>query len=307
MKGFIFQRVLQSIVTLIGVTIVIFCIVRLTGDPTDVLLSLDAPEEVRQEVYREWGFDRPWPVQYLTFIGNAIRGDFGESLRWKVPAISLVRDRLPATIELAVVSSIFSLLIALPMGILSSLKPGSLVDRVGKTIALFGQAVPPFWVGMMLILIFAVKWKILPTSGRGTWQQLIMPSITIGWFFTASVMRLTRSSMLEVLRCEYIKLARIKGLSEFIVVGKHALKNAAIPVITMISLQFGAILGGAVITETIFTWPGMGRLVVEAIFARDYSVVQAGVLVFAALFVGINLCVDLLYGILDPRIRYESR
>ncbi|MAF95062.1 MAG: ABC transporter permease [Rhodospirillaceae bacterium] len=307
MKEFIFQRVLQSIVTLIGVTIIVFCIVRLTGDPTDVLLPLDAPEEVRIQVYKDWGFDRPWPVQYLIFILNAVKGDFGESLRWKVPALSLVKDRLPATIELAVVSSIFSLLFALPMGILSSIKPGSIVDKLGKTVALFGQAVPPFWVGMMLILIFSVHWKILPTSGRGTWQQLIMPSITIGWFFTASVMRLTRSSMLEVLRSEYIKLARIKGLSEVFVVGKHALKNAAIPVITMISLQFGAILGGAVITETIFTWPGMGRLVVEAIFARDYSVVQAAVLVFATFFVGINLSVDLLYGLLDPRIRYEGR
>jgi len=307
MKAFIFQRVLQSIITLIGVTIIVFCIVRLTGDPSDVLLPLDAPDEVRIQVYRDWGLDRPWPVQYLTFIGNALTGDFGESLRWKVPAISLVKDRLPATIELAVVSSIFSILFAVPMGILSSIRPGSLIDRLGKTIALFGQAVPPFWVGMMLILIFAVKLKILPTSGRGSWRQLIMPSITIGWFFTASVMRLTRSSMLEVMRGDYIKLARIKGLSELFVVGKHALKNAAIPVITMISLQFGAILGGAVITETIFTWPGMGRLVVEAIFARDYSVVQAGVLVFATLFVGINLCVDLLYGVLDPRIRYEGR
>ena len=307
MKEFIFQRVLQSIITLIGVTIIVFCIVRLTGDPTDVLLPLDAPEEVRTQVYKDWGLDKPLPVQYLTFIVNAVKGDFGESLRWKVPAISLVKDRLPATIEVAVVSTIFSLLLALPMGIASSIRPGSILDSLGKTIALLGQAVPPFWVGMMLILIFAVKFDLLPTSGRGNWQQIIMPAITIGWFFTASVMRLTRSSMLEVLRSEYIKLARIKGLSELFVVGKHALKNAAIPVITMISLQFGAILGGAVITETIFTWPGMGRLVVEAIFARDYSVVQAGVLVFAALFVGINLSVDLLYGFLDPRIRYEGR
>jgi len=307
MKEFLFQRVLQSIVTLIGVTIIIFSIVLLTGDPTDVLLPLDAPEEVRIQVYKQLGLDKPWPIQYLTFITNAVKGDFGESLRWKVPAISLVIDRLPATIELAAVSTIFSLLIALPMGIASSIRPGSILDSLGKTIALLGQAIPPFWVGMMLILVFAVHLNILPTSGRGNWQQIIMPAITIGWFFTASVMRLTRSSMLEVLRSEYIKLARIKGLSELFVVGKHALRNAAIPVITMISLQFGSILGGAVITETIFTWPGMGRLVVEAIFARDYSVVQAGVLVFATLFVGINLCVDLLYGFLDPRIRYEGR
>ncbi len=307
MKKFLFKRILQSIITLIGVTIIVFCIVRLSGDPTNVLLPLDAPEEVRIQVYKHLGLDKPWPVQYLTFITNAVKGDFGESLRWHVPAISLVIDRLPATIELAVVSAIFSLLIALPIGIASSIRPGSILDSLGKTIALLGQAIPPFWVGMMLILVFAVNLNLLPTSGRGEWKQIIMPAITIGWFFTASVMRLTRSSMLEVLRSEYIKLARIKGLSELFVVGKHAIRNAAIPVITMISLQFGAILGGAVITETIFTWPGMGRLMVEAIFARDYSVVQAGVLVFATLFVGINLCVDLLYGFLDPRIRYEER
>ena len=307
MKKFLFKRILQSIITLIGVTIIVFCIVRLSGDPTNVLLPLDAPEEVRIQVYKHLGLDKPWPVQYLTFITNAVKGDFGESLRWHVPAISLVIDRLPATIELAVVSAIFSLLIALPIGIASSIRPGSILDSLGKTIALLGQAIPPFWVGMMLILVFAVNLNLLPTSGRGEWKQIIMPAITIGWFFTASVMRLTRSSMLEVLRSEYIKLARIKGLSELFVVGKHAIRNAAIPVITMISLQFGAILGGAVITETIFTWPGMGRLMVEAIFARDYSGVQAGVLVFATLFVGINLCVDLLYGFLDPRIRYEER
>lgn len=307
MRTFILQRLLQSLATLVGVTIVVFGIVRLTGDPTLNLLPLDASPEVRQKVYEQLGLDRPLPVQYFTFVTQALQGDLGQSMRWHVPALSLIKDRLPATIELAVVSAIFSLLVAIPMGIASAIRPGSLVDRVGKVIALLGQSIPHFWTGIMLMLIFAVRLNWLPTSGRGSPQQLIMPAITIGWFFAASTMRLTRSSMLEVMRSEYITLARVKGLSELLVVGKHALKNAAIPVVTIVSLQFGSLLGGAVVTETVFSWPGMGRLVVEAIFARDYTVVQAGVLVIATLFVLINLMVDILYAYLDPRIRYGDR
>lgn len=304
MGRYILSRILQSIMTLLLVSVVTFTITRLSGDPTNVLLPINATEAERAAFRERMGLNRPWPAQYLLFLKNGLEGDFGESIKWHEPALPLVLSRLPATLELSVVSIFFAAVIGVSFGVASAVKPGTFIDRSAGLVAVLGQAVPPFWVGIMLILVLSVRLGLLPTSGRGDAANLIMPGITLGWFSTAAIMRLTRSSMLDALESDYILMARVKGISEAAVVMKHALRNAAIPVVTMISLQFGGMLGGAVVTESVFAWPGMGRLAVDAIYSRDYPVVQVAVLVASALFIIVNLGVDLLYGLIDPRIRY---
>src|SRR5882672_6762282 len=269
------------------------------------MLPGDASVDELRALRHTLGLDQPFTTQYVSFLWSAVRGDFGESFRHQQPAFGLVLERLPATLELAFAALLLAVVVALPLGILAALHRGRLLDVVAMGLAVVGQATPYFWMGIMLILVVSVDLGWLPTSGRGGWQRLILPAITLGTHFAAVLARLTRTSMLEVLGQNFVTTARAKGLAERRVILAHALKNAAVPVVTLIGLQFGTLLGGAVVTETIFAWPGVGRLAVQSIFVRDYPVVQAGVLVLALVFVALNLLVDLLYGALDPRIRDE--
>ena len=303
MNSYLVRRLWQSVLVLFGVSVVVFLILHLTGDPAALLLPPDATAEDIARFRKSMGFDDPVAVQYVRFLKGALRGDFGESLRHGEPAMGLVVERMPATFELAGAALLLALCLAIPAGIISAVKRNTLVDYVSTVVALLGQAMPTFWLGIMLILVFSVRFNWLPSSGRGDLQHLILPAITLGLFTTARITRLTRSGMLEVLGQDYIRTARAKGVSEPPVVWKHALKNASIPIVTIVGIELGTLLGGSVITETIFAWPGVGRLSVQAIFNRDYPVVQAAVFLLASTFVIVNLLVDVVYTYLDPRIR----
>jgi peptide/nickel transport system permease protein len=297
-------RLLQGGLCIIGASLIIFIASRISGDVTLLLLPPDAKPEQHEIMRRELGLDRPYVVQYLIFAGKALQGDFGRSHRWQMPALRLVLDKLPATIQLAVCALIFSVTIALLFGVFSAVYRGSWFDNFGKIFALLGQAMPGFWVGLMLIFFFAVKLGLLPAFGRGGFKHFILPAITLGWYSVAAQTRMVRSAMLDVLDSDYIHTARAVGVPKKILIWKYALRNAAIPLVTMLGGYFAAMLGGSFIIETIFAWPGVGRMVVEAIFARDYPVIQAGVLFTSFFFVLSNLLVDLTYGLIDPRIRY---
>ena len=303
MTTYFARRLLQSLVVLLGVSFVVFFILHLTGDPALVLLPPDAsPEDVRR--FREaMGFNDPFLVQYGRFLGGALRGDFGQSIRHGESAFHLVAERMPATFELAGAALLLALVLSVPAGIISAVRRNTVLDYVSTVVALLGQSMPTFWLGIMLILLFSVQFHLLPSSGRGTLEHLILPAVTLGLFTTARITRLTRSGMLEVLGQDYIRTARAKGVSNPPVVWKHALKNAAIPIVTIVGIELGTLLGGSVITETIFAWPGVGRLSVQAIANRDYPVVQAAVFLLATTFVVVNLLVDIIYTYLDPRIR----
>ncbi|MGH7320385.1 MAG: nickel ABC transporter permease [Candidatus Rokuibacteriota bacterium] len=303
MNTYVLRRLAQSVIVLLGISVVVFIILHLTGDPTLLMLSPEASAEEIARFRRAMGFDDPLLVQYWRFLRGVLQGDFGNSLRHDEPALALVWDRMPATIELTAVALGVALLLAIPAGIVSAVFRNTVLDYVSTVVALIGQAMPTFWLGIMLILIFSVSLRLLPSSGRGDFTNLILPAVTLGLFTTARIMRLTRSGMLEVLGQDYVRTARAKGVGERGVVWKHALKNAGIPVVTIIGLELGTLLGGAVITETIFAWPGVGRLSVQAIYNRDYPLVQAAVFVLASIFVLVNLVVDLKYTYLDPRIR----
>jgi peptide/nickel transport system permease protein len=289
-----------------GVVTLVFAALRLSGDPAATMLPGDASVDELRDLRHELGLDQPVYVQYGRFLIGAVTGDFGTSLRHQEPAMALVLERLPATLELAFAALLLSVMIGVPLGIVAALHRGRIADMLAMAFAVVGQATPYFWMGIMLILVFAVELRWLPTSGRGGFDRLVLPAITLGTHFMAVLARLTRTAMLETLGQNYVTTARAKGLSERVVVLVHALKNAAVPVVTLIGLQFGTLLGGAVVTETIFAWPGVGRLAVQSIFVRDYPVVQAGVFVLALTFVAINLLVDLLYGWLDPRTRTQE-
>jgi len=298
------MRVLQGIVCIIGASVIIFIVSRVSGDATRLLLPPDAQPEQHEIMRRELGLDKPYVVQYLVFASKAVRGDFGNSYRWQRPALELVMERLPATIQLAVCALIFSLTTALFFGVLSAVYRGSWFDNFGKILALLGQAMPGFWVGLMFILFFSVKLGIFPAFGREGIEHFILPAITLGWYSVAAQTRMVRSAMLDVLDSDYIQTARAVGVPKKILIWKYALRNAAVPLVTLLGVYFAAMLGGSFIIETIFAWPGVGRTVVEAVFARDYPVVQAGVLFTSIFFVLSNLLVDLTYGLIDPRIRF---
>jgi peptide/nickel transport system permease protein len=301
--SFLASRLLRALVALWLVSSVVFVVMRLSGDPVPLLLPPDAP---RSEIFRvraELGLDRPLPVQYLVFLGNALRGDFGRSIHFREPAAWVVWGYLPATFELGLTAFGLAALVALPIGIVSAVRRNSLVDQLSMAVALIGQSAPTFFIGILFILVVSLKLGLLPTSGRGDWRNLVLPALTLGAFAMASIARLTRSAMLEVLRADFVRTARAKGIAESLVIVKHALKNAAVPIITITGLQFGSLLGGAVVTETVFAWPGIGRLAIQSIYNRDYPVVQCVVFVSAVLFIVINVCVDLVYGFLDPRVR----
>ncbi len=278
---------------------------RLSGDPIVLILPPDAPTAEVFRVRREMGLDQPLWVQYLVFLRNAVRGDFGQSIHFRQPAFAVALERIPATLQLAVTAFALAVMVAVPVGILAAVRRYTLYDHLGMLLALLGQSVPTFFLGILLLLVFAVWFPLLPIGGTGTPAHLVMPAVTLGAFAMASIARLTRSAMLEVLSQDYVRTARAKGLREATVVLRHGFRNALIPVVTIMGLQFGTLLGGAVVTETIFAWPGIGRLAIQSIFNRDYPVVQATVFLAAVAFVAVNLAVDVLYAVLDPRIRYE--
>ena len=296
---------MQAALVVFCVLTVVFFLIRLTGDPVMFMVPIGATQEQIQQVRDEMGFDRPLPAQYFTFLNNAVKGDLGMSVRYEQPALEIVLERLPATLHLTAVAFIFMVLFALPLGILAAIKKNSILDLSSSGLALFGQSVPSFWLGIVLILLFSVKWPLFPSSGYSRFSALILPGITLGAFSASLVTRMTRSSLLEVLDTNYIVTARAKGLSELIVVLKHALRNASIPIVTIIGLQIGPMLGGAIITEQVFGFPGMARLAVQAVLNRDFPIVQAFVVVVSAMIVLINLLVDVIYYFLDPRLKHE--
>ncbi|MGQ0749427.1 MAG: ABC transporter permease [Betaproteobacteria bacterium] len=306
MQRFIAVRVLQSLLALVVMSMIVFGLARLSGNPIDVMLPIEAEKEDYARLEKHWGLDKPLHVQYYIFVRNALQGDFGQSLKYQgKSAMSLVVERLPATLELAGFALLISAILALPIGVLAAVAKGSSMDTAAKIIALLGQSLPAFWLGIVLMWIFAVMLDWLPSSGRGGLKHLILPAITLGWFQVAVIMRLVRSSMLEVLDSEFVKLARVKGIPEWKVVWKHCLRNASIAPLTVFAIIAGSLLTGSVVTETVFTWPGVGLLVVDAVRSRDFQVVQAVVILFAGIFILCNLLVDILYAYLDPRIRYQ--
>jgi peptide/nickel transport system permease protein len=306
MQRYVARRVLHSLLAILAMSLIVFSLARITGNPLDVMLPLEAGPEDYARVSKHWGLDQPLTTQYFIFLGKAVQGDFGNSWKWHGhSAMGLVWQRLPATLQLAGFALLISVLIALPIGVLAAVMKGTVWDSAAKVIALLGQSLPAFWLGIVLMWIFAVHLGWFPTSGKGGLQHLVLPAITLGWFQVAALMRLVRSSMLEVLDSEFVKLTRIKGLSEWKVVWKHCLRNAAIAPLTFFAIIAGVLMTGAVVTESVFSWPGTGLLVVDAVRARDFQVVQAVVIVFAGIFILTNLLVDILYAYLDPRIRYQ--
>ncbi|MGC3983390.1 MAG: ABC transporter permease [Pseudorhodoferax sp.] len=306
MLQFLLKRFGLGLVSIVGASVVIFIISRLSGDPIVLLLPVDAPPAVIEEMRRSMGLDQPLWRQYLLFAQHALLGDFGNSYRWQTPALTLVLERLPATIQLACAGLLFSIALAVPLGILSAVYRGTWLDSFGKGFAMLGQSMPGFWVGLLLILVFSVQLGWLPAFGHGTAAHILMPAIALGWYPVAAQTRIVRSAMLDVLDSDYIRMGRALGTPERLLVAKYAFRNAAIPLVTMLGVYFAAMLGGAFVVEVVFAWPGLGRTVVEAVFARDFPVVQAGVLFTSVLFVAANLLVDLSYGVIDPRIRHAG-
>ena len=308
--AYLIRRLFLTIIVVFGVSIIAFGLMFLTGDPAVVMLGTGA-ELMTQAQINEFrhalGFDRPWYVQYADFAAKAIRGDFGQSLQYRQPAFQVVVDRFPATLELAVLSLLISVIFAIPLGVLSATRPNSIFDHICTLLALVGQSIPNFWLGILLMLFFGVTLRWLPISGRGDWHNLILPSITLAAFPLARNMRLFRSSLLDVIHTDYVRTARAKGLSDNAVMYRHALRNALLPLVTMLGLQLGFTLGGSVIVETVFAWPGVGRVIVQAINQKDFPVVQAGVTLLALAFTITNLVVDLLYAWIDPRIRLGGK
>ncbi len=305
MRRYMVERAAQSLGSLFVVVSIVFVLGRLTGNPIDLLLDDYATEEQKARIAAELGLDRPWPAQYAIYLGKIVQGDFGRSIRSNRPAMAEVLERVPATLQLGLVAMLVTLSLAPTIGVYAAVNRGKPADTLARVFAIAGHSVPSFWLAIVLIWIFAVHLGWLPTSGQGGLQHMILPAITIGWFAMTGIMRLTRSSMLEVLGTEYVKFARLKGLPEPVVIWKHAFKNAALPVVTFAGIVFvGAFLTGSIVVETVFAWPGVARLLLEAVSSRDYPVVQAGVIFVASLYIGVNFAVDLLYGYLNPRIRY---
>jgi peptide/nickel transport system permease protein len=305
MRRFVLRRLAYAALSLFLLSVTIFLFVRVTGDPTVLLVEPGASKADLEALRHDLGLDRSLLVQYGTFVRDIVRGDFGRSFYYRTPVLELYVSRLPNSLLLAVAAMAFSLLIGIPSGILAAVRVGGFWDSAGKLFALLGLSMPSFWVGLLLILFFSVYLGWLPSSGSGTPWHVLMPAFALGWYFAAAHMRLTRSSMLEVLGSEYVKLARLKGLPEIRVIAKHAFKNALIPVLTLAGINLVLMVNVAVVVETVFAWPGIGRLLYEGIAFRDFPVVQATVLLAGSMIVVVNLVVDLLYAVIDPRIRYE--
>lgn len=307
MWRYLLRRFAIAALCMFAVATIVFFVARLAGDPTILYLSDWATIDDKARVARQLGVDKPLFAQYAIFLNNAARGDLGTSIHIGRPALEVVLERFPATAELGGASILVSVLIALPIGVYSAVRRGGLLDAAGRTVAVLGQAAPAFWVGLILMFVFAVRFHVLPAAGIGGPKHLVLPAVAMGWYVVAGIMRLTRSSMLEVLGSEYVKLARAKGMPERTVIWKHAFKNAALPVLTFSMVVFVGLLAGSVVVETVFAWPGVGRLAIDAIRWRDYPVVQTVVLLISALYIAGNFLVDVLYGYLDPKIRYGGR
>jgi peptide/nickel transport system permease protein len=307
MRRYVLGRLVQTALTLIGVSVIVFGLARLSGDPVNLMAPPEASAEDLERLRAKLGLAEPLGVQYARFVSDAVRGDFGDSIRWQVPAMSLILERFPATLLLAGTSLALGVALAIPAGVLAAVRQSTFLDTAARLVALAGQSMPTFWLGLLLILAFAFYLPLLPTSGIGGPAHLVLPSITLGAFVAASIMRVTRSAMLDVLASDYVRTARSKGLAERVVVWKHAFRNAAIPIVTITALQAATVLRGAVVTETVFAWPGVGKIAVDAVYARDFPLVQAAVLFTAAVFTGVNLLTDLLYVRLDPRVSFGSR
>jgi peptide/nickel transport system permease protein len=305
MRRFILRRVAYAALSLFLLSVTIFLFVRVTGDPTVLLVEPGASQADLDALRHDLGLDRSLLVQYGAFVRDVVRGDFGRSFYYRTPVLELYLSRLPNSLLLAVAAMAFSLIIGIPSGIMAAVRVGSWWDSAGKMFALLGLSMPSFWVGLLLILFFSVYLGWLPSSGSGTPLHVVMPAFALGWYFAAAHMRLARSSMLEVLGSEYVKLARLKGLPELRVIAKHAFKNALIPVLTLAGINLVLMVNVAVVVETVFAWPGIGRLLYEGIAFRDFPIVQATVLLAGAMIVVVNLVVDVLYAVIDPRIRYE--
>jgi peptide/nickel transport system permease protein len=301
---FVVARLLQSLVALAILSVVVFVLARTTGDPLHLILPMSATEEDYRNARQYLGLDRPYLEQYFSFVGRALVGDFGMSLRARRPVSELIEERLPNSLRLAVFAMGVSLALAFPLGVMAAVKKGTGIDRTAQVIAVLGQSLPTFWVAIVLVEIVAGRLQWLPAGGIGGFSSYILPGFTLGWFVVAGMMRLLRSGMLEVLDSEYVKLARVKGVIERRVVWMHALKNALIPVVTFAGIYFAILVTTAIVVETVFAWPGLGRLAYEGISSRDFPVIQAVVLTTAAIVAAVNLCVDCLYAFIDPRIRY---
>lgn len=303
MLRLILARLLQVPVVILAMSLLVFVFLNASGDPAQMLMPIEASPEDLERMRRSLGLDQPLYVQYWNFLINALQGDFGVSIRSRQPAIDTVLNALPATLELALAAMIVSTAISIPLGIAAAVKRDTPIDTAATVVAVLGQSMPVFWLGILLILVFSVTLHWLPVSGRGSWQALILPAVTLGWYMNALMTRLTRSSMLEVLSEPYIRTARAKGLPARTIIMRHAFRNARIPIITVWGLQVGAMLTGTVVTETVFSWPGLGRASIHAVLGRDFPVVMASIALFTLIFVMINLIVDLTYYALDPRIR----
>jgi peptide/nickel transport system permease protein len=306
MFRYVLKRLLSTIPVLLGISFLLFFMLRmLPGDPAQVLAGqMATPEDIRI-IRHQLGLDRPIHVQYGLFLGRLARFDLGRSARTQNPVIQEIWARLPNTMLLAVVAIGLACLFGIPAGIVSAVRPYTWLDYLATSMALFGISMPVFWLGLMLVILFSVILHWLPAGGTGSWKHVVLPSLTLASFVVAFITRMTRASMMEALSQDYVTTARSKGLREEVVIVKHALKNALIPIITVVGLQFGLLLGGAVLTETVFAWPGLGRLIVDSILARDYPVIQGAILIFGLLYITVNLLVDLLYAWVDPRIRYD--
>ena len=305
MIRYILRRIVLLIPLLFGVSILIFVIIRLIpGDPARLALGAEATEDQVQLMRRQWGLDQPLPVQYAYWIGHALQGDWGRSTVSRVPASDEIGLRLPATLRLAACSVLIACVLGVGFGVLAAVRHNTWLDRLSMVIALLGVCTPSFWLGLMLILVFSVQLGWLPSFGQGGLDHLLLPSLTLGAGAAALIARVTRSSLLEVMSADYLRTARAKGLAEHLVVGRHALRNALIPVVTLLGLEFGGLLAGAIVTETVFAYPGIGLLLVNSIGNRDFAVIQPALLLFAFQFVLVNLVVDILYAVVDPRITY---
>lgn len=309
MLRYLTQRIRHGLLVLVAVSLIVFISIHLApGDPALIMSpnlgGTVADQEVLATIRKQMGLDRPLYVQYLAFVGNVLQGSFGMSLQAHIPVAKMIGERLPATLELAVLSMLLAVAVAVPLGIAAAWRQGSAADMLGRVFTLVGVSTPPFWVGLMLIILFSVHWQMLPSGGREGWSSYILPTVTLALQQLALISRLVRTHLLEELGKDYVRTARAKGVTQRRVVYAHALRNSLIPVVTVVGLQFGALLGGAVITESVFGWPGLGRLLLDSVLNRDYPVVQATVFIFSAMFVVLNLAVDLCYLKLNPRIRY---
>jgi peptide/nickel transport system permease protein len=298
---------MQALLTMLLLSVIVFGLSRLSGDPVNLMAPMEASAEDIQRIRASLGLDKPLIVQYWYFVTNALEGDFGRSIKWDRPAAGMLLERFPATLWLSLAAMTLGVALALPVGIYSAVKRDTIFDSAGKVVALIGQSMPTFWFGILLILFFSLWWRLLPTSGYGLDEHIILPTVTLGLFVAAAIMRVTRSAMLDALEADYVRTARAKGVPEWRVILVHALKNGAIPILTITALQAATILRGAVVTETVFAWPGVGKIAIDAVYGRDFPLVQASVLFMGVIFLVVNFVVDMLYVLLDPRISYIKR